>query len=138
MHLTKRERALLGTRMTATQRVSLARIHGPLKRRPSKPVTIRAASEKQRAQRVIDSHLVEHEVDQTGKGLFKGKCNRTACDHRGEGIVWWNRSTRAYYCADCKYAIDSWIDRDYGPCFHKHPHTADGVPHTDDQNESVA
>jgi len=132
MHLTKRERALLGVRMTATQRVSVALIHGIASHKPLKSVAT------QPVVRTIDSHLVTHEVDQTGKGLFKGKCNRTACDHRGEGIVWWNRSTRFYYRADCRDAIDSWIDKDYGPCFHKHPHTADGVPHPDDQNDSVA
>jgi len=132
MHLTKRERALLGVRMTATQRVSVARIHGIASHKPLKSVAT------QPVVRTIDRHLVTHEVDQTGKGLFKGKCNRTACDHRGEGIVWWNRSTRFYYCADCRDAIDSWIDKDYGTCFHKHPHTADGVPHPDDQNDSVA
>jgi hypothetical protein len=131
MHLTKRERALLGQRMTATQRVSVARIHGITKHKPLKNVTAQPVV---RTARTIDSHLVDHEVDQTGKGRFKGKCNRTACDHRGEGIVWWNRSTRAYYCRDCRDAIDAWIDRDYGPCFHKHPHSADGVPHPDDEN----
>ncbi|KVH56769.1 hypothetical protein WS89_22590 [Burkholderia sp. MSMB1072] len=73
-------------------------------------------------------------MDQHGKGLFKGKCNRSACDARGEGIVWWNRSTRAYYCEWCKRAIDAWVDRDYGPCFEKYPHVADGVPQADPEN----
>ncbi|NTX17921.1 hypothetical protein [Burkholderia cepacia] len=110
MHLTKRERQLLQHRMTATQRVSLAHRMG----------------------RVV--HIPADDIDQRGKGLFKGKCNRTACVARGEGIVWWNRSTRAYYCAHCKDAIDAWVDKDYGPCFEKYPHVADGVPQVDPEN----
>jgi hypothetical protein len=116
VHLTKRERSLLGVRMTATQRVSVKRIHG-LSRTTA--TLFRDPAD---------------DIDQTGKGKFAGKCNRTACDHRGEGIVWWNRSTQFYYCRDCRDAIDEWIDKDHGPCFHKHPHTADGVPHPDDDN----
>jgi hypothetical protein len=66
VHLTKRERSLLGARMTATQRVSVKRIHGlsctttTLFRDPA------------------------DDIDQTGKGKFVGKCNRTACDARGK------------------------------------------------------
>lgn len=110
MHLTKRERQLLQHRMTATQRVSLKHRYCRFPRNPA------------------------DDIDQRGKGLFKGKCNRTACDSRGEGIVWWNRSTRAYYCACCKDAIDAWVDKDYGPCFEKYPHVADGVPQGDHEN----
>lgn len=110
MHLTKRERQLLQHRMTATQRVSIAHRYRRFSRSPA------------------------NNADQRGKGLFKGKCNRTACDARGEGIVWWNRSTRAYYCAHCKDAINAWLDTDYGPCFEKHPHVADGVPQADPEN----
>jgi hypothetical protein len=38
--------------------------------------------------------------------LMRGElpCNRTACQK--PGAVWWNTSTRAYYCTDCAKAIN--------------------------------
>lgn len=33
------------------------------------------------------------------KGTFNGECNRTACPNHG--AVWFNHSTRAFYCIDC-------------------------------------
>jgi hypothetical protein len=38
------------------------------------------------------------------KGLLNGSCNRSACQK--PGAVYYNHSTRAYYCADCADMIN--------------------------------
>lgn len=38
------------------------------------------------------------------KGKLNGKCNRTACQQ--PGAVYYNHSTRAYYCAECADLIN--------------------------------
>lgn len=45
------------------------------------------------------------------KGAYLGLCNRTACEQKFEP-VFWNPSTRAYYCGECARAIDPWMRRD--------------------------
>lgn len=39
------------------------------------------------------------------KGIFKGNCNRTACQK--PNAVYFNYSTRLYYCASCAYTLNS-------------------------------
>lgn len=38
------------------------------------------------------------------KGLFNGKCNRTACQL--PPATWWNPNTSAYYCGYCAMLIN--------------------------------
>lgn len=38
------------------------------------------------------------------KGKYGGNCNRTACQQ--PGAVWWNSSTRAFYCQSCARKIN--------------------------------
>lgn len=38
------------------------------------------------------------------KGTFNGKCNRTACQK--PGAIYFNHSTRAYYCEECAEMIN--------------------------------
>jgi hypothetical protein len=38
------------------------------------------------------------------KGEYQGNCNRTACQK--PGAVWYNHSTRAYYCTACAHLIN--------------------------------
>ena len=40
------------------------------------------------------------------KGEKGGECNRTIC--RSENALWWNKSTRRYYCEACARRIMSW------------------------------
>jgi hypothetical protein len=42
------------------------------------------------------------------KGKYRGTCNRTACQvsHESTSIEYWNKSTRAYYCAPCAFLIN--------------------------------
>lgn len=40
------------------------------------------------------------------KGIFDGKCNRTACQAPIAGANWFNTSTRAYYCTACARQIN--------------------------------
>ncbi len=42
---------------------------------------------------------------QHGKGEYKGRCNRRACQSP-DNVVWYNSSTRAYYCPVCASAIN--------------------------------
>ena len=46
----------------------------------------------------------------TFKGLFGGECNRTACTVFG--AVWYNHSTRAYYCQQCAHLINEVNSKD--------------------------
>jgi hypothetical protein len=39
------------------------------------------------------------------KGEFEGECNRTSCDNKH--AVYYNHSTRAYYCSHCAHIINS-------------------------------
>lgn len=39
------------------------------------------------------------------KGLWKGACNRTACQK--PGALYFNSSTRKYYCFDCATLINN-------------------------------
>ncbi len=41
----------------------------------------------------------------------QSKCNTTRCS-RTEGIVWWNHSTRAWYCRKCAVLINRANDAD--------------------------
>jgi hypothetical protein len=43
---------------------------------------------------------------QPDKGHYNGSCNREACQKAG--AIWYNRSTRAYYCAECAMSINSY------------------------------
>lgn len=47
---------------------------------------------------------------QLGKGQLHGKCNRTACNERGENVRWWNKATRAHYCGHCRILINDCDD----------------------------
>jgi hypothetical protein len=40
------------------------------------------------------------------KGVYLGKCNRTACPTRP--ATWWNRGTLAFYCPPCAVEINKW------------------------------
>jgi len=40
----------------------------------------------------------------TLKGIFNGNCNRTVCQE--PGAVWFNHSTRMYYCQKCADLIN--------------------------------
>ena len=40
------------------------------------------------------------------KGQLNGSCNREACQK--PGAVWFNRSTRQYYCPTCAHEINRW------------------------------
>lgn len=40
------------------------------------------------------------------KGAYHGICNRTACSH--EPAVYYNHSTRMYYCPSCAHDINKW------------------------------
>ena len=44
------------------------------------------------------------------KGLFNGACNRSACLARP--ATWWNKSTRAHYCAPCAKTINEYNAED--------------------------
>lgn len=39
------------------------------------------------------------------KGKFNGTCNRTACGWERD-VIFYNRSTQAYYCPRCAKAIN--------------------------------
>ena len=39
------------------------------------------------------------------KGKFEGDCNVSACSNKD--ATWYNKSTRAYYCASCARRINS-------------------------------
>lgn len=43
------------------------------------------------------------------KGRKNGSCNRRACQK--SGAVWFNKSTRAYYCGDCAHQINHYAAR---------------------------
>ena len=40
------------------------------------------------------------------KGEKGGLCNRTACQSP-HGVIWFNHSTRAYYCGGCAHMLNS-------------------------------
>ena len=44
------------------------------------------------------------------KGDYKGECNRTACSN--ESAVYYNHSTRKYYCEKCALLINDYNHRD--------------------------
>jgi hypothetical protein len=46
------------------------------------------------------------------KGVYGGLCNREACQK--PGAVFYNSSTRAYYCPECAAKINYWSRRDDG------------------------
>ena len=39
------------------------------------------------------------------KGTYAGICNRTACDHKP--AIYYNHSTKMYYCRQCAELINS-------------------------------
>lgn len=45
-------------------------------------------------------------VDIVRKGLFRGKCNRSACPNTGAN--WWSPVERAHYCETCAKDINNW------------------------------
>jgi hypothetical protein len=111
MHLTKKERRLMKTApsLNTTQRVSLNRVYpGARGRMPSRD-QIQAVANVLRAPRELPDDPYGH-IDQTGKGEFGGKCNRMACEERGEDVKWWNRPMRAFYCSDCRCEISRYDD----------------------------
>lgn len=55
----------------------------------------------------IPSRLVSdpyHQELKPDKGLFKGSCNRTAC--QAAGAQFYNHGTYKYYCADCAILLN--------------------------------
>lgn len=48
--------------------------------------------------------------DKPGKGLYDGRCNRMACQQ--PGAVWYNHSTRKYYCEECAHELNRYNRRD--------------------------
>lgn len=48
-------------------------------------------------------------MNQVLKGTWGGNCNRTACQQ--PGAVWWNSSTRAYYCQSCARKINEFSEK---------------------------
>lgn len=40
------------------------------------------------------------------KGTKEGACARKACTISGNEVVWYNSSTRAYYCGQCAWKIN--------------------------------
>lgn len=42
----------------------------------------------------------------SNKGLKNGSCNRSVC--LAPGALYYNSSTRAYYCKECAYQINKW------------------------------
>ena len=53
----------------------------------------------------MQSQLNKVEVAQhPDKGEFTGACNRTACNNTN--AMWYNKSTRKYYCTPCAQAIN--------------------------------
>jgi hypothetical protein len=106
--------------LSTTERVSIAR-HWPGSRG--------RASALQGVGHVPRSELYP-EIDQTGKGEFKGKCNRTACEERGEDVKWWNRPMRAFYCSYCRREISRFDDYRGTPqqIFENHPRTDADTP----------
>lgn len=132
MHLTARERRLMkaAPTLSTTQRVSIAR-HWPKSR--GQAATVLSAEHVARDANYPD-------IDQTGKGQFKGKCNRTACEERGEDIAWWNRPMRAFYCSDCRREISRFDDYRGTPqqIFENAPRVDADTPAPHPENESVA
>lgn len=53
----------------------------------------------------------------TQKGKLHGNCNRTAC--QCPDALYFNTSTRAYYCLPCASKINTWAIKDsgFGICF---------------------
>lgn len=45
-------------------------------------------------------------MNKPDKGLKNGSCNRTACQR--PNAIYFNKSTRAYYCEDCAREIN-WL-----------------------------
>jgi hypothetical protein len=132
MHLTKRERRIMkaAPSLSTTERVSIAR-HWPKARgRMPSQVFVPAA---------LPDDPYGH-IDQTGKGQFKGKCNVTACEERGEDIAWWNRPMRAFYCSDCRREISRFDDYRGTPqqIFENAPRVDADTPAAHPENESVA
>jgi hypothetical protein len=48
--------------------------------------------------------MSEQEKNQELKGKYKGNCNREVCQK--PGAIWYNHSTRMYYCIDCARDIN--------------------------------
>ncbi len=48
--------------------------------------------------------MEKQEINKPDKGDFKGSCNRTACQK--PGAIFYNHSTRLYYCPDCADLIN--------------------------------
>jgi len=51
--------------------------------------------------------------DQKVKGQKNGLCNRTACQSPYH-VVYYNQSTRAYYCSSCAKKINDANRKDFG------------------------
>jgi hypothetical protein len=131
MHLTKRERRIMkaAPSLSTTERVSIARHWPGARGRMPSQEQIRAVADVLRAPGDLLDDPYAH-IDQTGKGKFKGKCNVTACEERGEDITWWNRPMRAFYCSDCRREISRFDDYRGTPqqIFENHPRTDAQTP----------
>lgn len=46
------------------------------------------------------------ENEKIKKGELRGECNRTACN--SQNAMFYNHSTRMYYCSSCAYEINRW------------------------------
>lgn len=52
-----------------------------------------------RAHTVRTAGMTSEQINKSDKGQLNGSCNRTAC--QAPHALWFNTSTRAYYCAQC-------------------------------------
>lgn len=59
--------------------------------------------------RVRDKHGTHQGENQPDKGHKGGSCNRTAC--QAPNAVWFNHSTRAYYCTPCARMLNREAER---------------------------
>lgn len=66
-----------------------------------------------RRQRLLDSErAIADEALLADKGKRGGLCNRSAC--LAPGAMWFNTSTRAYYCRGCAHSINRFAIDDCG------------------------
>jgi hypothetical protein len=55
-------------------------------------------------QRIVEPNVVERIPEVKEKGIKGGNCNRRDCQK--PGAVYYNQSTRAYYCRECAIKIN--------------------------------
>jgi hypothetical protein len=73
----------------------------------------------------IDIETGGLEPDPKLKGLFGGNCNRQACQK--PGAVYYNHSTRLYYCPNCAHTLNS-VNADWAPKRYGHNLCTYGKP----------